>query len=115
MKLLCVFCVTSFFLCVLYFFFNDTATTEIYTLSLHDALPISKVAPDYEKVVAAIYIREQDILAAKAEAIRTNALAGAQAFNIRTQAESDRISREVEAQARAALFTNQIPVYLASP
>ena len=24
------------------FFFNDTATTEIYTLSLHDALPISR-------------------------------------------------------------------------
>src|SRR5256885_17081932 len=32
MELLCLF---SFF-----FFFNDTATTEIYTLSLHDALPI---------------------------------------------------------------------------
>src|SRR5437899_8802130 len=27
-------------LCVFLFFFNDTATTEIYTLSLHDALPI---------------------------------------------------------------------------
>src|ERR1043166_10246034 len=27
-----------------FFFFNDTATTEIYTLSLHDALPISKGA-----------------------------------------------------------------------
>src|SRR2546422_8331733 len=26
-----------------FFFFNDTATTEIYTLSLHDALPISKI------------------------------------------------------------------------
>src|ERR1039458_10875638 len=26
--------------CVVFFFFNDTATTEIYTLSLHDALPI---------------------------------------------------------------------------
>src|SRR5256885_9862972 len=26
---------------VFFFFFNDTATTEIYTLSLHDALPIS--------------------------------------------------------------------------
>src|SRR5260221_2167064 len=26
--------------CSLFFFFNDTATTEIYTLSLHDALPI---------------------------------------------------------------------------
>src|SRR2546429_4848821 len=28
-----------------FFFFNDTATTEIYTLSLHDALPISLTAP----------------------------------------------------------------------
>src|SRR2546427_1856590 len=28
-----------------FFFFNDTATTEIYTLSLHDALPISGVSP----------------------------------------------------------------------
>src|SRR3712207_8847458 len=27
-------------ICCLFFFFNDTATTEIYTLSLHDALPI---------------------------------------------------------------------------
>src|SRR4029077_21291919 len=27
--------------CALFLFFNDTATTEIYTLSLHDALPIS--------------------------------------------------------------------------
>src|SRR5215467_2129170 len=30
-----------FFFYILFFFFNDTATTEIYTLSLHDALPIS--------------------------------------------------------------------------
>src|SRR5688572_33001682 len=29
-----------------YFFFNDTATTEIYTLSLHDALPISRLELD---------------------------------------------------------------------
>src|SRR3712207_8697592 len=28
-------------LLLIFFFFNDTATTEIYTLSLHDALPIS--------------------------------------------------------------------------
>src|SRR2546422_4409417 len=32
-------------LTVLFFFFNDTATTEIYTLSLHDALPISPASP----------------------------------------------------------------------
>src|SRR2546426_11669227 len=30
-----------FFFLLFFFFFNDTATTEIYTLSLHDALPIS--------------------------------------------------------------------------
>src|SRR2546422_5404707 len=30
-----------FLSCSFFFFFNDTATTEIYTLSLHDALPIS--------------------------------------------------------------------------
>src|SRR2546430_9926093 len=28
-------------MCLFFFFFNDPATTEIYTLSLHDALPIS--------------------------------------------------------------------------
>src|SRR2546425_11593975 len=31
---------------ILCFFFNDTATTEIYTLSLHDALPISAASRD---------------------------------------------------------------------
>src|SRR2546430_13518056 len=33
--------VSVVFMIVVVFFFNDTATTEIYTLSLHDALPIS--------------------------------------------------------------------------
>src|SRR5476649_2876958 len=33
-------------ICVVFFFFNDTATTEIYTLSLHDALPISELQQD---------------------------------------------------------------------
>src|SRR2546430_8404371 len=32
-----------------FFFFNDTATTEIYTLSLHDALPISGAQPMVSK------------------------------------------------------------------
>src|SRR5436309_7629129 len=39
-------CLPSFlFFFLLFFFFNDTATTEIYTLSLHDALPISAARP----------------------------------------------------------------------
>src|SRR3712207_8128594 len=35
-------------MCTVFFFFNDTATTEIYTLSLHDALPILAGGEDYE-------------------------------------------------------------------
>src|ERR1041385_9486918 len=35
-----------------FFFFNDTATTEIYTLSLHDALPISG-RPTFTKPISA--------------------------------------------------------------
>src|SRR3712207_9550065 len=38
------------------FFFNDTATTEIYTLSLHDALPISgKTSCALKKMVETFY------------------------------------------------------------
>src|SRR5687768_18424688 len=35
-----LFIFSTFFFFFILFFFNDTATTEIYTLSLHDALPI---------------------------------------------------------------------------
>src|SRR6267142_6996234 len=42
----CVYCAMSVinvcYFFFFFFFFNDTATTEIYTLSLHDALPISR-------------------------------------------------------------------------
>src|SRR2546430_6223659 len=37
---------------LLFFFFNDTATTEIYPLSLHDALPISSGATSMPKPAA---------------------------------------------------------------
>src|SRR3712207_7943188 len=37
----------------MFFFFNDTATTEIYTLSLHDALPILREKVEGIEIVAA--------------------------------------------------------------
>src|SRR3989449_5316336 len=43
-----------------FFFFNDTATTEIYTLSLHDALPISIFG---EKDSHAVYFLQQQGIA----------------------------------------------------
>src|SRR5256886_16061690 len=41
-----------------FFFFNDTATTEIYTLSLHDALPILTVAEREARVVGRHHLPE---------------------------------------------------------
>src|SRR2546430_12188045 len=41
-----------------FFFFNDTATTEIYTLSLHDALPIYRL---HDVAVRAQPVRRRDV------------------------------------------------------
>src|SRR3712207_9359820 len=41
---------------VFFFVFNDTATTEIYTLSLHDALPISDAGPVSPLLLLAVVI-----------------------------------------------------------
>src|SRR5256885_8457630 len=46
-----------------FFFFNDTATTEIYTLSLHDALPIS--VPIDVRVVAATNVNLKSAVRAR--------------------------------------------------
>src|SRR5258708_20879887 len=42
--------------CLCFFFFNDTATTEIYTLSLHDALPISCCLPVPQAITAGLLL-----------------------------------------------------------
>ena len=58
----CKGCKKSRVLCF-YFFFNDTATTEIYTLSLHDALPIclsSDQLTDMKAVSAVLPFRVND-------------------------------------------------------
>src|SRR5260370_26586021 len=53
-----------------FFFFNDTATTEIYTLSLHDALPIlaaleqNRGEPLAAVVMAGLELRSEDTPAA---------------------------------------------------
>ncbi len=88
---------------------------NIVFVGLQDIHPPVKVAPDYERVVGAIQTRQALILAAQADDIKTNALAGAQATNFLNQASADRVSRVIGALARAALFTNQIPAYSAAP
>src|SRR2546430_13346584 len=53
MKYLLDFHIVPNLLFLFFFFFNDTATTEIYTLSLHDALPIFGTDPElrYKRAV----------------------------------------------------------------
>src|SRR2546422_5521692 len=58
-------CTPSFF-----FFFNDTATTEIYTLSLHDALPISGI---YELFIVTEEVRSLILRKAPTGEIRRHA------------------------------------------
>src|SRR3712207_7808421 len=53
-----------------HFFFNDTATTEIYTLSLHDALPIFLVRRDAHPRQAELVVRA-DLLVRGADLHRT--------------------------------------------
>src|SRR2546430_13256207 len=46
--------------CSFFFFFNDTATTEIYTLSLHDALPICQpIGGEIDRVASPLVERDQ--------------------------------------------------------
>src|SRR5258706_6259151 len=45
----------------MFFFFNDTATTEIYTLSLHDALPISRRYPRVHVEEDRIWVRDGNV------------------------------------------------------
>jgi membrane protease subunit HflK len=88
---------------------------KILFVGVQDLHPPVKVAGDYEKVVAATQQKIALTNAALAEAIRTNALAGAQAFTDISRAEAERQQTELAAFARAGLFTNQIAAYEAAP
>lgn len=88
---------------------------RIISVGLQDLHPPVKVAPDYEKVIGAIQTKTAKILAARADEIRTNALAEAQAVTVVNRANAERTAREIGAVAQAALFTNQIPAFRAAP
>src|SRR2546429_4519680 len=52
----------TYIMMICFFFFNDTATTEIYTLSLHDALPISVQQPSQSQGQHAVESMDTDFL-----------------------------------------------------
>src|SRR2546425_11535495 len=67
-----------------FFFFNDTATTEIYTLSLHDALPIFHAPLD----------EPHPLLAGALEQVHAELLAAEPSAPARVQ-QGDRVLREI--------------------
>lgn len=87
---------------------------RIISVGLQDLHPPVKVAPDYEKGGWLYQTRQAKVLAAHADAIRTNAMAEAES-STSTNSATDRVAREIGATARAALFTNQIPAFEAAP
>src|SRR3712207_8792010 len=79
---------------MLFFFFNDTATTEIYTLSLHDALPICY----HESLV-------QPAMAAGADSVLV--LGGGDGLALREVLRSD-VRRVVEVELRSEEHTSEL-------
>jgi len=88
---------------------------KVLFVGLDGVHPPVQVAPHYEKVVGAIQQKQAKILAAHADAIKTNALADARGFRLLNEAEAYRLKRELNALAQAALFTNQVPAWKAAP
>lgn len=88
---------------------------KILFVGLQDIHPPQKVAGDYEKVVGALQTKQASILSARADDIQTNALARAEATNMVDVAEGNSTNTIIQAFAKAALFTNQIPAYEAAP
>src|SRR2546429_9624610 len=80
-----------------FFFFNDTATTEIYTLSLHDALPIwiflmsRKIILIKQELLLLVYELNRSGLLAENEKIRKQAVRSEERFS--RNAETDIVCR----------------------
>jgi regulator of protease activity HflC (stomatin/prohibitin superfamily) len=90
---------------------------KIIFVGLQDIHPptASDVAATYEKVVGAQQERIATNNFAQADAIRLNAVSGAQAFTITNVADAQRVQLVSSKFAEAALFTNQIPAFEAAP
>src|SRR2546430_6075787 len=98
---MCYFRFFSFF-----FFFNDTATTEIYTLSLHDALPILDRAEGLWRTALERHPDDPELLVGLAQTLYWKGqpdLAAVYATRARAVAPEDRTARDLARAVRAAL------------
>src|SRR3712207_7614310 len=80
------------------FFFNDTATTEIYTLSLHDALPIFRAEQPAELAVVGAPRELYEAAAAVAEAVAALGRAVADAVGVDDVGRSEEHTSELQSR-----------------
>src|SRR2546430_3859716 len=86
---------------ILFFFFNDTATTEIYTLSLHDALPILLVE------IARRGFLEQNAIAARPGQVRdVLAIERSEEHTSELQSQSNLVCRLLLEKKKLPLISN---------
>jgi regulator of protease activity HflC (stomatin/prohibitin superfamily) len=88
---------------------------RILFVGLQDVHPPVAVGAAYEKYVGSKQTREANILKARAHAIRTNALAAAEATKRQLEASAESTRKVSGALANEAAFTNQMAAYRASP
>lgn len=88
---------------------------NVVFVGLQDIHPPVKVAKEYEAVIGAMQEKETNVLTALAYQALIVPLASAEATNLLTRAESDRLSKFATVAAEATLFTNQLAAYNTSP
>ena len=88
---------------------------NILLVGLQDVHPPVKVAGAYEAVIGAQHKAKASVLSAQAYRVQTNALAAAEAFDRKTEAQAQSARLKADAHARAALFTNQVPAFRVAP
>src|SRR2546430_10678964 len=86
--------------CVLcFFFFNDTATTEIYTLSLHDALPISQRGIEAVTPAQLLQCSAEQLLAQRFTEHDLRLFRGSPVRNSRRSCRSEEHTSELQSQS----------------
>jgi regulator of protease activity HflC (stomatin/prohibitin superfamily) len=88
---------------------------NVVFVGLQDIHPPTKVVKEFEAVIGAMQDKETNVLTALAYQALIVPLASAEATNILTRAEADRLSKFATVGAEATLFTNQLAAYNASP
>src|SRR5437016_13748641 len=101
----CMLLLSLMLCCSFFFFFNDTATTEIYTLSLHDDLPIS--ATSRQNTKDQVYA-QNEMLAYQQKESTARVASIMENTNLSKQQQVSEIMRQMLTQAQTAgqYFTN---------